>query len=248
MPATPSIRERYSPAAVCRMDPGLLEAFGDRGRERALLGVAAIYTAVGAAAYGWVFGLWRSMEQAVYSAIKMPALFFAVVLASGVLNTMLAQVLGAAMPLRRVCLLILLGMAASALVMGSMAPVAAFWVLQVPPPDPAAVGLPATHATVVRSMHVFRQLLLVHVAVIGFAGIVGNVRLLRLLRHALPTRALADRILCVWLAVTGFVGCELAWLLSPFLCKPNYPPHLVARMYHQGNFYEQVYHALKDAW
>jgi hypothetical protein len=229
------------------MDTSLLEAFGNRRNELELLGMAVLQTALGAAAYGWVFGLWRGMEQAVYSAIKLPFLFFAVVLTSGILNTMLAQVLGAPMPLRRVCLLILLGMATAALILGALAPVVGFLVLQVPPPDPSATGLSAGHPTVVRSMRVFRQLLLLHVTVIGFAGTVGNVRLLRLLHHAIPIRAVAHRILLVWLAVTGFIGCELAWLLSPFLCKPHFPPHLVARMYHQGNFYEQIYHALRDA-
>jgi len=247
MSASPSIWLRYGPAAICRMDPALMEAFGDRQRESTLLVTTVLQTAVGAAAYGWVFGLWRGTEQAVYSAIKMPALFFAVVVASGILNTMLAQVLGAPIPLRRVCLLILLGMATAALILGGLAPVVAFLAMQAPPPDPVAVGLPAAHPIVARSMHVFRQLLILHVAAIGFAGTVGNYRLLRLLRHVAPTRALATRILLVWLAVTGFVGCELSWLFSPFLCKPNFPPHIVARTYHQGNFYEQVYHAVRDA-
>ena len=47
-----------------------------------------------------------------------------------------------------------------------------------------------------------------------------------------------------WLLVSGFAGCELSWLFSPFICKPNFPPHLITRTYWEGNFYEQLYRAV----
>ena len=157
---------------------------------------------------------------------------------------MLAQLAGARLPLRQVCLLMLLGLATTAAVMGALSPVALFLVLQAPPPDPAALGLPGWHPVVVRSMRAFWSLLLGHIAVIGVSGLIGNIRLYRLLRSITGRSALAARVLAMWIAASGFVGCELSWLFSPFLCKPNYPAHLIARTYFEGNFYEHVYRAI----
>jgi len=47
-------------------------------------------------------------------------------------------------------------------------------------------------------------------------------------------------------AVMGFVGCQLSWLLSPFLGDPVSPPHWVARLYWQYNFYEYVWLCVQE--
>ena len=237
---------RLGPAAFCRMDSPLLAAARNRIRLGRVACAASLVVAGGTLAYGFVFGLWRSPLQGLYAAVKLPALFATVIAASGLLNTMLAQVLGARLALRQVCLLMLLGMAVASAILGALSPVVLFFVLQVPPPDPRALGLPTEHPDVAASMRVFWLLLLPHVAVIGFAGLVGNIRLYRLLREAVPSRPLALRVMAAWIIVTGFVGCELSWLFSPFLCKPTFPPHFFARTYFEGNFYEHIYHALRE--
>lgn len=229
---------------LCRLDRIFVAALETVTGQRKLLGKLSLTILVCATFYGFVFGWWRSPEQSLYAALKLPLLLFAVVLASGVINTMLAQLLGAPLSLFNVCLMMLAGMAISSLIMASLAPVIFFFTLQVPPPDPDVVGLPTLHPAVGPSLRVFKNLLLIHIAAISFAGLFGNLRLYALLKKLTPRLAVARRILFAWLLVCGFVGCELSWLFSPFICKPNFPPHLLARTYWEGNFYEHLYRAV----
>jgi len=57
---------------------------------------------------------------------------------------------------------------------------------------------------------------------------------------------MASRLMIVWIFVMGLAGCELSWLLSPFLCKPTQEPHIVPREYFQQNFYERVWYAINE--
>jgi hypothetical protein len=88
-------------------------------------------------------------------------------------------------------------------------------------------------------------LLLLHVGVLALAGIIGNRRALRLLETMVGEKRRARRVGLVWLLTAGFVGCQLSWLFSPFLCKPTQEPHLLPREYFQENFYERVWHTLR---
>ena len=232
--------------ALCRMAPGIAAGMGDPAAHGRLLQVACAAILAGTLCYGFTMGIWRSPLQGLYSALKMPLLFFAVVAASALINTMLAQVMGARLSLRAVCMLILTAMAVTAILLGALSPVALFFTLQVPAPADGLEGLPVSDPAVQPSLHVFRMLLLLHVGIIGLAGLVGNLKLLHLLVDLLKSRRHALRVLAAWILVTGFVGCELSWLFSPFLCKPNFPAHFVARTYSEGNFYEHIYHALLE--
>lgn len=209
---------------------------------------ACMVIIAGTLAYGFVLGFWRCPLQGLYSGLKMPLLFFAVVLASTLLNAMLAQLFGAALSLRKVLALVLAGMAAASLILASLVPVGIYFTLQAPPPPAGLVGLPLDHPRVAPAMHTFRILLLLHVGIIGIAGILGNLRIYQHLAAMLPSRTLAAKVLAAWILVTGFVGCELSWLFSPFLCKPNFPAHILARTYFDGNFYEHVFRALREMW
>jgi hypothetical protein len=193
-------------------------------------------------------GWWRAPLQALYAAVKLPLLFLSVILASGLLNTMLTQLRGAGLSLREVLLYQLVGLSIAAAVLAGLSPVALFFTLQAPPPPPGLVGLPLDAPQAQASLRVFRALLLLHIAGIGIAGIVGNLQLYRLLRRRLGRDRLAAQVLAVWIHVCGFVGCELSWLFSPFLCKPNFPPHVLSRMYFEGNFYEHVFRAMLDVF
>jgi hypothetical protein len=237
---------RFNLAALCRGGVALSEALRYPREQRLVLRVALQGILLGTLSYGAVMGLWRSPLQAAFSAVKMPLLFFSVVLASGVLNTMLAQLRGAGFSLREVCLYMLVGMGITAAILAALSPVALYFVLQVPPCRQGLDSLPAPASALAPAMHVFRRLLLLHVACIGLAGLLGNLRLYQLLRLRLPDRAMARQILAIWILVSGFVGCELSWLFSPFLCKPNFPAHVFARSYFEGNFYEHVYHAVRE--
>jgi hypothetical protein len=201
---------------------------------------AAAVLLLGAAAYGYVFGLWRHPVQAIYSALKMPVLLFSVIGVTTLVNAMLAQTLGARLTLRQVFLSQLLAMAIAAAILGALSPVAALLILQTPRPASAAPVLSADPAcgTLTRA---YGNVLLSHVALIGACGTAGLLRLARLMYALTGSRAQTWRLMIAWFAVCGFVGCELAWLFSPFLCKPSQPPHVIAREYFEQNFYERVW-------
>jgi hypothetical protein len=234
-----------TPSAICRMRPAdLLSDNHERGSERVTLG-ALLTIVIGTLAYGFAFGLWRAPEQGLYSAVKMPVLFLAIVATTTVINTMLAQLMGVPVRMCQTLEAMLYAMAITSAILGAFSPVGVFLVLQLPPPIPNALDKPASHPDVQASMAIFWPLLLGHITVIAAAGVTGCLRLHSALKAIARTPIMASRLLAIWIVVTGFVGGELSWLLSPFLCKPNFPPHLVTRTYHEGNFYEHVYRALR---
>jgi hypothetical protein len=135
---------------------------------------------------------------------------------------------------------ILVGMAITALILGALSPVVLFLVLQMPAPPSSLPDLdPAL-------MRVYYGILLLHVFIVGLAGLAGNVRMFGLLVSFVGRRRVVWKTMAVWLIVIGFAGCQLSWLLSPFLCKPTQTPHVFPREYFQQNFYERVWQAMRE--
>lgn len=203
-------------------------------------------TLAGTLAYGFTFGIWRSPVQAVYSALKMPLLFFSTVLNTALINTILAQLLGAKLSFKQVCMTIITGMAITAIIMGALTPIVLFFVMQAPSPSPLALFSSAADPDVVKSMKTYWAMLLIHVGVMGISGIIGNIRLFKLLKHLTTSTSLAIKLMIIWIGIIGFVGCELSWLLSPFLCKPTQLPHIIPKEYFEQNFYERVWQAIME--
>lgn len=223
---------------------GEIRLFGESGtalRPEALSGKLALRSIlvvlVGAFAYGFVFGVWRAPVQGLYAAIKLPAVFFTVIIASALINSVFASLLGANLSLRQVAMAMLMAMASSAAILGSLSPIILFALYHVEAPEASAAA---------KAMQTFWVLLLCHVSVIGASGLIGYYRLRNMLVGAIGNRHLARRVMFAWIAVSGFVGCEISWLYSPFLCKPNYEPHFIAREYQQGNFYQQIWRGLQS--
>lgn len=219
--------------ALCRMNRLMASQLADAdaaGLRRVMVGIV-----LGGLIYGFCFGVWRSPLQGLYSAVKMPLLFFSVVLASAVINTLIARVAGCSLRLGQVLVCMLTAFAVMAVVAGSLAPVVGLFVMCAPVPrsEPAVAA------------QAYRALLLLHVGVLALAGIIGNLRALRLLETMVGEKRRARRVGLVWLLTAGFVGCQLSWLFSPFLCKPTQEPHLLPREYFQENFYERVWHTLR---
>lgn len=233
---------------LCRLERDLVaEVFDPAGRGR-VCAAALVAVAAGAGAYGFAFGLWRAPVQGLYAAAKLPLVCLATVAMCTPVNAMLGQLMGARITWKETALALLVAMGITAAILGALSPVSAYVALVVPPPDPRTEGLPLDDARVVASMRVFWRLLLVHVTAMGFAGAAGYLRLYRMLAMHEGTRRKAAALVVVWTLVTGFAGCEIAWLFSPFLCKPNFPPHMVSRMYRQGNFYEHMFKAVRQVF
>lgn len=245
--SAPFLRSLVGPARLCRMDEALV---GRIARGEGLGGVALSAFAivvVGAGAYGFAFGIWRAPEQALYSALKMPAMLTALVLATASVNAMLALLLRAPLGLRQSAVCILVGLATTSAILGALSPVSTFVALAVRGPDLSVLGLPLEDPRADAANRAAQGLLLYHVAVIAIAGVLGNVRLFALLKRLGGRRDIALRVLVAWLGVELLAGSELSWIFRPFLGRPHRVPELVSNEMFDGSFFEEVGAAMMHA-
>jgi hypothetical protein len=190
---------------------------------------------IGAGCFGAALGCWRAPEQALFAAIKLPLIMLLTAAGNGLLNAMLAPLLGLQIAFRQSFLAILTSFALAAAILGAMSPLAAFVIWNAPPLQTGAndwmhANNSATHAGV----------LLLLVVTIAFAGIAANLRLLQLLRDLAGQRAAAWRVLLAWLAGNLFLGSQLSWIMRPFIGNPDLPVQFLRDNAFNGNFYETV--------
>jgi len=183
---------------------------------------------VGAGIYGAAIGLWRSGEQALFTAIKFPLILLLTTAGNALLNGVLAPLLGLNLTLRQAANAILLSFTLAATILAAFAPLVFFLVWNVPP----------LTSPEVRDAYAVIQLS--QVGLIAFAGIAAHVRLLQLLRELAGSRAVATRILVAWLAGNLLLGTQLTWIARPFFGSPNLPVQFFRQDALKGNFFESV--------
>jgi hypothetical protein len=218
--------------ALLRGEPEKLVAWSGRwSTQRFALHIVMIV--VGAGLYGAAMGWWRDPQQALYVAVKLPLIILLTTLGNAMLNAMLAPLLGLNIPFRQSFSAILMSFVIAAAILGAFSPLIAFLVWNAPPMSPEAVSGPT-----------YSVIKLTHVAVIAFAGVMGNVRLFQLLTRLGDRRAVACRVLFAWLAGNLFLGSQLSWILRPFIGSPSLPVEFFRVTALHGNFYENVFHSL----
>jgi hypothetical protein len=198
------------------------------------MGYCLTVIVLGSGLYGATIGLWRSPLQALYTGIKLPLLMLVTTAANGILNGMLAQLIGAGLGFRQAARAVTTSFALLSLILASLSPVTLFLWLNTPPL--AAGGAVLSH----------NFTLLSHVFIIAFAGVTSNVRLLWLLDRLTGSRAVARRILAAWLAGNMFLGCQVSWLMRPFIGSPGLAVEFFRDDAFQGTFYESTYHAFTN--
>lgn len=197
----------------------------------------ALYLAVifaGAGSYGAAMGWWRDPHQAVYAAIKFPLVILLTTLGNALLNAMLAPLLGLNLAFRQSLLAMLMSFTIASAILGAFSPLIFFLVWNAPPLQPG-VAISANTYTLIQ---------LTQVAVIAFAGIAANLRLLQLLRRLGGSVPVAGKVLCAWLAGNLLLGSQLVWILRPFIGLPGLPVEFLRPNAFEGNFYETVFHSL----
>lgn len=199
---------------------------------RSLVGYCAIIL-LGTAIYGFTVGIWRAPLQSFYTAIKFPLLIFLTCAGNAAVNGMLAQLLGSGLSFKQTSLAILMSFAIAAIILAGFSPITLFVWYNAP-------SLQSTNAILGHSV-----MLLTHVGVIAFAGIIANRRLLDLLRKICGRNATARTVLLSWLAGNLFLGAQLAWNLRPFIGSPGLAVQFLRDDPLRGNFYEAVWHALQ---
>jgi len=191
--------------------------------------------ALGAGAFGAAMGSWRAPEQAVWTAVKLPVVFFTTAAGNALINGMLAPLLGMDLRLRESFGAVLTSFTLAAVILGGFSPVMIFLVYNLPAPSPG-VEL----STMASSL-----MLLMLVVGIAFAGVVANVRLLQLLRKLGGKRA-AGRTLWAWLAVNFLLGSQVSWICRPFVGRAGVPVAFLTEHPLESNFFEGVARAVRD--
>lgn len=195
--------------------------------------VATIF--LGAGLYGAAMGYWRSPLQAEYTAIKLPLVLLLTTAGNALLNGMLAPLLGLNIGFRQTSLAILMSFTIAAVILGSFSPIIFFLVWNTPPVS--------AHASA--DFSAYSVTLLVQVAVIAFAGIAANLRLVQLLHSLSGSKQVARRVLFAWLAANLFFGSQVSWILRPFIGSPGLPTEFLRADAWHGSFYEAVFFALR---
>jgi hypothetical protein len=201
--------------------------------ESARIGFCLAAILLGAGCYGAAMGFWRSPQQAWFVALKFPLIILLTAIGNGLLNAMLAPLLGLSLSLRQSFMAILMSFAIASAILGSFSPVVAFLVWNAPP---MGTGPASQQAYVI--------IQLTHVVVIAFAGITANLRLAQLLRYFSAGPGAARRVLCAWLLGNLFFGSQLSWILRPFIGSPGLPVEFLRPDAFHGNFYETVLNSL----
>ncbi|MCF7788957.1 MAG: hypothetical protein K9N47_22725 [Prosthecobacter sp.] len=184
---------------------------------------------VGCGAYGFAIGLGRSPMMALFVAIKMPLLIFLTLGVNGLINGMFGTLLGSGMSFRQTMQACLMSFALFALIVGSLAPIMIGMAL-----DRPADGTEELDRW-------YRMFLLSNTAVIAFAGIIANHKLLRLIEAFSGSPAASWRTLVAWLAGNLFVGAQLSYILRPFFGNPMLPIEFLRPDPFHGTFYEAVW-------
>ena len=218
--------------ALLRGEPEALRTWTGRWEARRLAVWLGVIIA-GAGAYGAAMGYWRDPLQALFVAIKFPLIILLTTLGNALLNAMLAPLLGLNLGLRQSLLAVLMSFTITAAILGAFSPLAAFLVWNAPSiADTRAYG------------GTYGLIQLMHVSVIAFAGVIGNLRLAQLLRLLSGHAATARRVLLAWLAGNLFLGSQLSWILRPFIGAPGLPVEFLRKTAFHGNFYEAVFRDL----
>lgn len=205
--------------------------------DRRWLATCFVAAVLSCAVYGLTFGLWRSELQSVFTAIKFPLVIFLTCGGNSLLNGSLALVMGTGLGFRQSSIAILMSFTVTGLILAAFAPIMLFLLWN----TPAINSLQAQSGQSIT--------LLAHVALIAFAGIMGNRRLWQLLRHLTGSAAQAHKVLFSWLAGNLLLGSQVSWILRPWIGSPvpvgtavvevpfftDHPLH--------GNFFEAVWHA-----
>ncbi|BDS04965.1 hypothetical protein NT6N_00050 [Oceaniferula spumae] len=213
---------------LCRGNRGLLQGWLEK---QPVVSLAFCIPAilVGCGMYGFTLGLWQGWEMASYVAIKLPLVIFATLLVNGLINGMLAMVLGSGISIRQSLQFLLAGFALMSIILASLSPITFFMALQAP--EPHEPGAQQWHSTI----------LLSHTFLIAYAGIIAHRSLLGHLRNFATSRLLGTRTFFAWLAGNLFVGAQISWIMRPFFGSPGLQVQFLRDHPMEGSFYETVW-------
>lgn len=197
---------------------------------RALPGLV-VFVIFACGLYGAVLAGWRSPRLSGYVAVKLPVLFLGTTMIVAAFNWMAACVLGAGLSFRSTVLIVFASMTLGCWILLSLVPVALFLLA-------TGVSYSGTHAEL-RYSH--NLILMTHIIILAIAGVVGNAALVKGLRRVVNARCHVNGLFLSWLTAFAFVGCQLSWILRPFVGSPFYPVAFMRPDCLDRNFYEFIF-------
>src|SRR5690349_20003371 len=172
--------------------------------------------------------------QALFTAIKLPLILLLTALGNGLLNAMLAPLLGLNLGLRQSLIAVLMSFTIAATILGACSPLRYFLIQNTPPMTAGVQTQASAHSLILIS----------ETAMIAFAGIAANVRLLQLLRSLSGSSSVERKVLFAWLAGNLLLGSQLAWNLRPFVGASCLPVDFLQPHAFERNFFETLWGAV----
>jgi hypothetical protein len=183
--------------------------------------------AAGAALYGAALGAWHGGRQALYAAVKLPLVLVLTSAITLLFNWLVATLLGLRLGFVHTAVLTFLALATASLPLASLAPIAWFFTISLPPPS--------TDARLAHNL-----LYLLHTAQVGGCGLAGAAALWQLLRRLRPDARRLRTVFAAWLLTFALAGGEVGWSLRPFVGSVYEPTTFLRRDALEGNVYEFV--------
>ena len=180
--------------------------------------------------------MWHGVEMGLYVAVKFPLLILCVMLVNGLINGLLAIVIGSDISMRQSMSFLMMGFAVTALILGGLSPLLFYISLNAPLPI-AGMMEQAQHW---HSMH-----LLMHTMIVAYAGITAHRVLLKQVRSYASSRRLGTITFIAWLMTNLFVGAQLSWVMRPFFGSPGLEVQFLRSEPFRGTFYEAVWNSAK---
>ena len=190
-----------------------------------------MFVVLACAVYGAILAGWRSSQLSIYVAVKLPVLFLGTTAVVAMLNWMTANLLGAGLSFKSTVFAVFASMAIGGWILLSLAPVALFFLLSGAPYAGAHDDLRYAH----------NWILMTHILILALAGVGGNMALMQGLRRLVRPKCPTTGLFLAWLVAFGFVGCQMSWILRPFVGSPFYPVAFLRPDCLDRNFYEFVF-------
>jgi len=200
---------------------GSLEKITDEKNITGKIGNQLILVNILALLYGVVMGCYNGFYQAMSSAIKMPVLFSLLIIICFPAFYVIQSVLGSRLSLAQMVSIILSGFVYTTSIMVSFSTIVLFFLIT-------------------GGNYAFIQLL--HVAVIGFAGIFGMKHIIDALKYSCEKKNIYPKtgivVFRFWIVILFFVGSQLSWSLRPFIGVKDNPFEIFRKQ--EGNFYQAL--------
>lgn len=208
----------------------------DQQRLSALVCRCLVFVLLSSAAYGAALAAWRSPELALYVAIKLPLLMVGTTVVVMMLNYVVAAGLGSGLGFAQVVAVTWGAMTVACWILLGLLPVTLFFTVGVASREGTHAQLTLTH----------NCLLLTHVLLIASAGLAGNAALREGLRRLVAPGCSTRLLYWCWLAAFTLVGCQLSWILRPFIGHPLMEVAFLRPDALEWNFFEYVLTVLRE--